>query len=252
MDNMSLILLFPQSQQPQYTFSLGLALGGLIGAILTGLINIFRDHYDNIRKIQNSRIKTYSQLIGRQRSRLQMYDAQFNAQIIGDYNDSLSIITALSRIDFNHVSDESELNTIFIQERVNSNFYKESKVERANSAKYMLLSAENSERFFASLGQIRVLFKDTDRMKNLIKDIENSLSKLSQLNAELYHEHSTLATTIMNSDIPSNMVRDELVSVWMKNANSKKTLDFDRYIALRMNIDSKIDELAKYLYHKIK
>jgi hypothetical protein len=250
MDNMYMILLLPQSQQ--YTFPLGLALGGLIGAILTGLINIFRDHYEHRRKIINTQIKTYSQLIGRQRSRLQLYDAQFNAQIIGDYNDLLSIITAISRIDYDHISDVSELNTTFIQERINSNFYKEQKIERANSAKYMLLSAESSERFFATLGQIKVLFKDTNRMRDLIKEIENSLGRLSQLNAELYNEHSILATTIMSSKISSNIVRDELADKWMLDVNSKKTHDFNRYMALRINIDSKIDELSKYLDYEMK
>jgi mannitol-specific phosphotransferase system IIBC component len=80
----------------------------------------------NERQEKSNKMKQAdSELMGRQHTRMQVYAAYFSAQINANYYDLLSIVNAISRIDYSHVQTISEFNAAFIHERVNSIFYNE-------------------------------------------------------------------------------------------------------------------------------
>jgi hypothetical protein len=249
------------------------AASAITSAVLVGYVNyhtnkkLEQQRFENNNQLEKQRIEhvnqlekqkieyteyqrrqqTYSQLMGRQRAKMQFYAGHFNAQINANYYDLLSIIDAISRIDYDHVLTVSEINASFIHERVNSNFYKEQQIERERIADYMLLSAGNSKQFFTTIGLIKVLFSNTQEMRDLIKEIEKSLGKFSLLNAELDLEYNKMASSIMASEIHSNAVRDDYVDKWTSDINSKKTKDIERYFSNYTDLNSKIDNLLKYL-----
>lgn len=243
------------------------AASAIASAVLVGYINyhttkkLEQQRFRNTDQLENQKIKnieyqrkqqTYSELKGRQRARMQVYAAYFSAQINANYYDLLSIVNAISRIDYSLDQTLSEINAAYIHERANSIFYKEQQIERERVANYMLLSADASEQFFSTLGLIKVLFLDTQQLRDLIKQIEIYLGKFSLLTLELDNEYNNCVTSILNSKINSNEVRDNYVSKWTSEVNSKKTTDVKRYITIYKEIDSKINELLNYLEIELK
>jgi hypothetical protein len=161
-----------------------------------------RIEYDNhLRKQEieytsyQKKQQTYSKLMGRQHARMQIYAAYLSAQINANYYDLLSIVNAISRIDYKGGLTTTEINEIYIHERVNSIFYNEQQRERGRVANYMVLSSEKSEQFFATLGLIKVLFSNTQELRDLIKQIEMSLGEFSLLTAEL--DNGGFRTTLL-------------------------------------------------------
>lgn len=197
------------------------------------------------------RQQSYSELRGNQRARMQIYAAYFSAQINANYHDLYAIVNAISRIDYNRGMTVSEINVIFMHERTNSIFYKEQQIERAKLADLMLLSAEKSSYFFSTLSLIKVLFPNTKELRDLIKQVEMFLGLFSFLAIEFDRKYEKKVASITNSEINSNVTRDEYVGKWTSEIISDKNKDVKRYIKIYHIINLKINKLSKYLEDEI-
>ena len=260
------------------------ASSAIISAVLVGYVNyrsgkkIEQQRYDNNDLIEKQRIehvnqleaqkiehldyqnkiKVFSQLMGLQHTRVQVYGAFFSAVINGNYYDLLSIINAISQIDYDHIrtsqagNAESEINKIFVQERTNSMFYIQQKNERENVSNLMILNGKANERFWTIIGLIKVRFSKTPELDRLIKSVENALENFSRMNEKFTNEYNLIAGDIMgNARIQSNSERDDYAREWTLKINSNLETNRKQLIHISANFYSDMANLMSYLEREI-
>lgn len=244
------------------------ASSAIISASLVGYINyrLEKQRIEHVNQLEKQKVayteyqkqlQTYSQLMGRQHTRAQVYGAYFSALIDGNYYDLLSMIKAISNIDFDLIRThgeeniDSEIDRAFTQERVNSKFYKEQQNERQTVAKLMLISGKTNERFWTTIGLIRILFSNMQNLDDMIEQIEKNLNNYSSLSIEFIDEYDSFTETIFAKAIDSNTERDDRVRKWTTDVNSQLRDERKRLMSTSAKFGSEMNDLLSNLKNEL-
>jgi hypothetical protein len=183
----------------------------------------------------------------------------FSAVMNANYYDLLSIIYAISYIDYDLIgihppkNRDSETNKAFVQERANSIFYKQHQDEQERVSELMLLSGKANERLWKTIYLAKVKFSDGGNIDPFIKEIGKSLTNFSLFNEKLVFDHSLLAKDMMaNARISSNTERNTYVDKWMPKIVSKLSEDREQLKLNSVAFNSEMDKLLNYLEERIR
>jgi len=243
---------------------------GALGAIFGALAGGFATYCIEKLKIKNMDAQrmqqAYSELMGHKYMILQIYDSYFNSFIGSELLNRCSYITAISEVDYSHITEITK-NDINKRERaINQNIndiikdsteYKFA-MEADNRCRELELKlGESYERLWTTIGLIQVVFSDTSKLEKLIKLIdiptdENAKGKI----------FDNFSATISDIDLE---FKRELLKKAVKSPHGTKIeseqmqndalkLHDERHLELKSKIkdfESRIDDLLKYLKAEI-
>jgi hypothetical protein len=157
---LSLTLLLPQPQQ--LTFPVGLALGVLLGGLIT-------EYYGHIRKTKENRIKVYSRLKGEKSVLSQLYKGVSSYAVRIEYRRALKYY--LMEMIESKCRDRPDIKKEIKREMERFEIEKQKLIESHDKAVTDLAKAE--EKWYRDIGSAEIRFNNP-RLLNLAKEVEDS------------------------------------------------------------------------------
>lgn len=241
--------------------AVGYIFAAILGALATNAFEIYRDHEKDKRHKRDDRTRFTCELRGIKHTMLQSKASYYSAFFASEGLHSAAHVLATRIIDYNSILDQrihresaemedaKQYVTRTIDEYLdNSPELKEYLRLKQKSEDLQLEIAKSDERFWKTIGRIRILFPNDDVIK-YIDDIKNADHELGKLEKGVINSIGPIRTKIQTEpsfilnnsqrDSWTNRIRNEL-DEW--SSTQRATLES------RINeFDFKIDNLLKYL-----
>ena len=240
---------------------LGYIGAAILGALATNAFQIYRDNEKDKSHKRDERIRFTCELRGIKHTMLQSKASYYCAFFSSEGYYSAAHIAAVRHIDYDKIyhlrkSEDSNdmeyarqyVDNIVEEDLRNSPELKEYLRQKQRSEDLQLEIAKNDERFWKTIGWIRILFPNDDVMK-YIDDIKNADHELGKFEDEVINSIDPIRNKIQTKpgSISNNGARnswichiEEELDTW--SSTQKPTLK-----SRIEDFDSKIDNLLNYL-----
>jgi len=232
---MYLISVFLQQQSQQYPISFVLVIGGILGALLTGIINIYILKLKNDQTTEANRIRTYSQLKGNKKTLQQTFMACGDYAAIIEFNQATK-----SYLEEKYKDDPLAIEYIEKIEGIDP------KVRQLHDRAIVDLTKAR-ESWWKNVGLIQALCNDRDLVQELIESAKKI--EICEKNIEDFIENFD---DINNQELPDfieerTKTRVIIKSPWLKTTEKElhRLIDED----LGANIDALLDIVKENLYN---
>ncbi|HUS75941.1 MAG TPA: hypothetical protein VMY43_08035 [Methanothrix sp.] len=240
---------------------LGYIGAAILGALATNAFQIYRDNEKDKRHKRDDRIRSINELRGIKHTMLQSKASYYSAFFASESLHSAAHILAIRIINYDAILSQRRdeelpemedaqqyVNRIIEEYLDNSPELKEYLRLKQRSEDLQTEIAKNDERFWKTIGRIRILFPNDEVIKYIV-DIKNIDCELGKFEDEVINsidsirnEIRTTPGTISNNRFRNSWTNEKKNELQEWSSTQKVTLQF------RINeFDSKIDNLLNYL-----
>jgi len=238
--------------QPWYNSAIA---GVILGAIIAGGANFFRDIYKNKIIEKQQKKEAYGQLMGRKYMLLELYSAYYSASLQMEHSKYGSTIEAyqnkLSGMDQTVVEDRWKQSINFTTGQ--------KAYERKEDTRIQL--AKSIERFWTAFSRIQILFSYMPYLNDKMSLVEESWKALdeyqfhtNEFNDRFFENVHKLPSKqqFNHSDnkwyiaVPANVIQKWAIDEVNELENIINS-DKDKLLTLQADLKSKIDDLLNYL-----
>jgi hypothetical protein len=247
--------------QPWYTGDLGLVAGAILGAIITGGITLYRDSQNEKNLKRDNRIRAITRLRGLKHTMLQSKASYYSAFFGSETLSKSAKIVVTRYVDYDNILHlrrsgspiEIEEAQQYVNKTIDSALRKslelnESLREKKRSEELQRETARNDERFWETIGQIKILFPN-DKVAELIHIIKDADEELGKFEKEVIESAGPIREKIKTNPgrIVTNAEREEWVTGILADLD-KWAKEKDTMLRTRVNnFDSVIEDLLNYL-----
>jgi len=231
----------------------GILGGAFMGSIVTSLFTLYRDHKNDERKKKGAQILAIAWLQGVKHTVIQSYASYYSAFIASETLQIIAFIRAIRYVDYDNLPTDQEDAQQYVNQTNddalnNSLDLKEFLREKQRSEELQIEIAKHEERFWRTIGKIRILFPN-DRVDDLIGTIKDTEEELNNLELIFYKRANNLRRVIETKPgfLKSNIERNEWTRKMEKAANN---WNMRQHHILKLKLhqfESKIDNLIDYL-----
>jgi hypothetical protein len=241
-----------------------ITLGAIAGALLTGLMNIFRDFLNERRNKTDKRIRLISQLIGQKSLTLQNYGFYFFSFIAHEHLNCRSSIQGIHGINYERIASiqvearDKEAMGMANEARERSVEYKSALRNEERLHKSGLDLAKSNKQLLEIMGSLNNYYINDNVLDELIKQIEDSMDEYAKLEMTIKNKFNDIgqnaamiAGNILQEakikNINPNRIRDEhFYELINKIERAEKDLKNEREIKSK-NLEEKIDALITHI-----
>jgi hypothetical protein len=235
-------------------------IGAIIGALATGVFEIYRDQKKDERQKRDDQIRATNTLRGRKSTMLQSHASYYSAFIQAENLSSSAQIESIRYVDYDHIlplrssgkpneleEAQQYINHTIASEDRKSLTLKEGLRQKQRYEELQQEIAKHDEQFWTTIGQIKILFPN-DKVAELVEIIKSADENLGKLEKEIIESIKPTKSEIDTkpSSIKLNAEReiwytkiDRTLDVWVnvKDTALRSSVDF---------FDSKIEDLLNY------
>ena len=251
--------------QPWYAGVIGLIGAALFGAIVAGIFTLYRDGQNNKKQKKDDQILAINWLRGVKHTMLQSKASYYSAFFASERLHSTAHMLAIRYIDYDSIlhlrksgiPSKMEEAQQYINKQIDVELRKSLELkeylrQKQRSEELQQEIAKNDERFWRTIGRIRILFPD-DRVEylvNVIKDADHELGKFEKEILEginpIRNEIETKPGLIKSND-ERGIWTEKIANVLNKWTNTQPPVLESRIEAF----DSKIDDLLNHLENEL-
>lgn len=241
--------------------SLGYIGAAILGALATNAFQIYRDHEKNKRHNKDDKIRFTTELRGIKHTMLQSNASYYSAFFASEGLHSAAHILAIRTINYDDIlkqrikegSSEMEDAQQYVNRTIDKYLDESPELKEYLRLKQryedlQLETAKNNERFWKTIGRIRILFPNDDT-KKYIDYIKKAEQELSEFEKEVIASIAPIRTEIQTKPgiIRDNHMRNNWTHI-IKNKLDEWNATKKEILEKRIDdFDSKIDDLLDYL-----
>jgi len=241
--------------------SLGYIGAAILGALATNAFQIYRDNEKDKKHKRDDRIRFTNELKGIRHTMLQSKASYYSAFFASESLHSAAHILSIRTIDYDRIfpqralegSPEMEEAQQYVNSTIDEYLDKSPELKeylrlKQRSEDLQMEIAKSDERFWKTIGRIRILFPNDD-VKKYIDDINNADHELGKLENEIMDSIDPIRNEIRTT--PNAISNNRNRTRWT-NSIKKKLDDWSstQRTTLKSRVDdfdSKIDNLLDYL-----
>lgn len=243
--------------------------GAVIGALLTGILNIIRDWWNRRRDREDERNRLMGKLKGQKHLTLQYYAFYFFSFIDHEYLSTRSIIQGVHGIDYKQLLSDSipadqrnkEIMKMADKARFESVEYKSYLNNRAKLNEYKLDLTKNIKDLLIIIGSLQNYYPKGPDFNDLSHQIEVAMDyyaslekfikdKFNPISQDALKKAGLIPKEVIDKGIPINHLQDDYFYDWIKKVDGFQEDVRKEREARSKNLEDKIDDLINHIYNK--